>query len=125
MRNGSSSRPSSTCGRPSRPSREARPVHVVCAGTDGLVSFEDSLLAGALHWGFPVPPESANDQALLAALAWDRARAHFDEKFLATGRGGRRVREIGLEVDLVDASRIDRFDLVAELRRDPLRIVRA
>src|SRR5205823_2818049 len=27
---------------------DARPVHIVCAGTDGGISFEDALLAGAL-----------------------------------------------------------------------------
>src|SRR4051794_34353966 len=27
---------------------DGRPVHLVCAGTDGAISFEDSLLAGAL-----------------------------------------------------------------------------
>jgi hypothetical protein len=35
------------------------------------------------------------------------------------------VRSLGLEQDIFDAADINRFDLVAELRRDPLRIVAA
>jgi hypothetical protein len=44
---------------------------------------------------------------------------------LIHGRGGRRVHALGLHADLLEAAQIDRFPIVAELRRDPLRIVRA
>ena len=44
---------------------------------------------------------------------------------LGDGRGGRRVLALGLEADLEDAARIDRFPFAAELLRDPLRIVPA
>jgi hypothetical protein len=42
---------------------------------------------------------------------------------ISTGRGGRRVTELGLLADIRDSAAMDRFELVAELRRDPLRIV--
>ncbi len=37
------------------------------------------------------------------------------DAILAMGRGGRRVREIGLAADITEAARTDRFPLVAEL----------
>jgi 2-phosphosulfolactate phosphatase len=130
--------------------RNGRPVHLVCAGTDGHISFEDSLLAGALAaklWSMRAP--LGNDEALIAASTWNETQ-HDLERFahrpaggpapaavlrddllsglsqiLARGRGGRRVTEIGLEEDIIDAANLDRFNLIAELERDPIRIVRA
>ena len=40
---------------------DGRPIHLVCAGTDGLISLEDTLFAGAI----------AHE---LDARAWDRPR---------------------------------------------------
>ena len=111
-------------------SAESRPIHVVCAGTDGLISLEDSLLAGALLEGILAGGAPANDAGLLALAAWRHGAGRMAaeslslSQILSEGRGGRRVREIGLAPDLEDASRTDRFDLTAELRRDPLRILR-
>jgi 2-phosphosulfolactate phosphatase len=114
-----------------------RPVHVVCSGTEGRISFEDTLLAGVLvrrlrRESPPGDPTSwdGNDETEIAAgldakvvEGVERGRPLAD--FLSLGRGGRRVREIGLAADIDAAARIDRFELVAELRRDPLRVVRA
>ncbi len=108
----------------------ALPIHVVCAGTDGRVSAEDTLLAGALvaslvgDWNIPL----GNDEAVMAGAYWRETAARLDRQplveFLGQGRGGRRVRELELGADLADAARVDRFPLVAEVRRDPLRVVR-
>lgn len=105
------------------------PIHILCAGTDGQISFEDALLAGCLMNtpGFRMEPR--NDEARIVASLWsDCEPTTADEtalgRVLAQGRGGRRVSEIGLAADLLDASALDRLDLVAELKRDPLRIVR-
>jgi 2-phosphosulfolactate phosphatase len=110
-------------------------VHIICAGTDGLVSYEDTLLAGALvehlsRMAHEFTP--ANDSALLAGHAWSDVEARglrlggmrALEGILSRGRGGRRVREIGLGADIAAAAEVD-SRLVTELRRDPLRIVRA
>lgn len=122
------------------------PVHLVCAGTDGQVSLEDSMFAGALahdldSWAWEevearglASPEDlettilSNDQAEVAAALWRDTEAGLDEGYLledalADGRGGRRVLEIGRGADLEDAARVDRFAFAAELLRDPLRIV--
>jgi 2-phosphosulfolactate phosphatase len=128
-----------------------RPIHLVCAGTDGQISLEDTLFAGALAqeidaWAWEEVeskalkhPESfegedeavlANDQAEIAASLWRETESIMEEGYsladtLGDGRGGRRVIAIGLERDLEDAAMIDRFPFAAELLRDPLRIVPA
>lgn len=105
---------------------DGRPVHVVCSGTDGRISLEDTVLAGCLASSLLAQGYcSGNDEAEISAAAWHDVETG-DESLserLSRGRGGRRVREIGLAADLEDASRRDRFSVVAELFRDPLRIV--
>ena len=132
---------------------DGRPIHIVCSGTDGLISLEDTMLAGALAqeldiraWdraagaaGEPVlsttavqAPETtlANDSAEIAASLWRETEALVDEGYsladaLGEGRGGKRVRELGQASDIELAARVDRFPFAAELLRDPLRIVPA
>jgi 2-phosphosulfolactate phosphatase len=109
-----------------------RPVHIVCAGTEGFISAEDSLMAGALasHLATYGNVQLANDEAQITASFW-RANTRERDSHLPTsgirrvlqeGRGGHNVIRIGLQADIQDAARVDQFDLVAELHRDPLRI---
>jgi 2-phosphosulfolactate phosphatase len=114
---------------------ERRPIHLVCSGTDGFVSFEDTLFAGQLadelHGS---GPPSGNDSVLIARslirdrwLALDRESLDDDAEFarvLELGRGGKRNLELGLRADVAACARWDRFDLVGELRREPLAVVR-
>jgi 2-phosphosulfolactate phosphatase len=112
-----------------------RPAHIVCAGTEGFISLEDSLLAGALvstltRMAFPSMAEKipiANDEVFITHLEWLGASQTGPVRplaeLLALGRGGRNVKRVGLGADIEAASQVDRFNLVAELRRDPLRIV--
>ena len=123
------------------------PIHIVCSGTDGRISLEDSYLAGALASHLRRAP--GNDEAVMVTNLW---RPHLlyetgatmqaelsgysyilggkprdaHETWLAErispGRGGQRVTAIGLAADLSDATRINRYSVVAELQRDPLRI---
>ena len=129
---------------------DGRPIHLICAGTDGQVSLEDTMLAGALAddldswaWDFaddeadllklgdaPIDTILANDSAEIAAALWHETTALKDEGYplsdsLSDGRGGRRNLELGNDADIEDASRVDRFPFAAELLRDPLRIVPA
>jgi 2-phosphosulfolactate phosphatase len=110
---------------------DGRPVHIVCSGTDGFISFEDSLLAGALAeelWNkFDL---CGNDAAMLALTSWCDIDSQDDSggedillNYLTRGRGGRRLRGLGLAGDIGDAAAVNRFDLTAELLRDPLRVV--
>ena len=99
---------------------------VLCAGTDGQISREDVLLAGALvadrtrrRGHLPL-----NDQAELAVDAWNRVEQSawsFDPvaQVLRTSHGGRHLLDIGLGEDIDLAAQLDRFTVVPEL--DPAR----
>ena len=128
---------------------DGRPIHLVCAGTDGSISLEDSMFAGAIAheidtWAWQesegkanpiareddLPPDTllANDEAEIAASLWRETESIIEEGYsladaLGDGKGGRRVLELGLETDIDDAAYLDRFPFAAELLRDPLRIV--
>jgi 2-phosphosulfolactate phosphatase len=111
------------------------PVHIVCSGTEGHISLEDSLLAGALTaWiaalsiaKYPEGERLGNDEAFLVLSQWLEAERYLKSRplwrLLSVGRGGQNVLRIGRAVDIQDAAVFDRFKLVAELSRDPLRIV--
>jgi hypothetical protein len=43
---------------------------------------------------------------------------------LSRGRGGQNVTRIGLENDIKAAAKVDHLPIVAELAREPLRIVK-
>jgi 2-phosphosulfolactate phosphatase len=112
-------------------------VALVCAGTDGHVTREDTLFAGAVvhELASSVPPlplgegrgEGAgtskfclNDQAEIAADAWRACASHLTGhnllgSALRASRGGRNLIETGQENDIDLAAQIDRFDIVPEL----------
>ena len=115
------------------------PVHIVCAGTEGHISLEDSLLAGALTsqiaevsalW----PGQCSRPSSATTKLSWSSSQWLEVERFLekrssvevaaALGRGGRECAiAIGRErISRTRASSTE-FNLVAELQRDSLRIV--
>jgi 2-phosphosulfolactate phosphatase len=104
---------------------DARPVHIVCAGTDGEVSLEDTLLAGAL---VDFLCEAGGDVRLndAARLAWDCFENHGRvlDGALAVGAGGENLRALGYDADIRAAAQVDRFAIAPELCHDPLRIER-
>lgn len=120
---------------------DAKPIHLVCAGTEGRISYEDTLLAGAFAKHFrDLNMPMGNDEAEIAAGLWARVEDsvwfHSGKKeptgvvnplyhYLTRGQGGRRVLELGLRDDIADAAQLNRPDhqIVAELRREPLRVV--
>ncbi len=100
-------------------------LHVVCSGTDGLISWEDTLLAGALLDRLESASISYNDEALMAVNLWrglgiGRDNSPALANALRRGRGGQQVRGLGLDADIVEAARIDWFDRTAELRQHPI-----
>ncbi|MEX2175157.1 MAG: 2-phosphosulfolactate phosphatase [Pirellulaceae bacterium] len=111
-------------------------VALVCAGTDGHVTREDTLFAGAvaseLASGGREPPETEhttvlNDQAEIAADAWRSAVRDLTRRplgqTLRASRGGRNLIEIGHENDIDLAAQLDRFDIVPELDLRSWRII--
>ncbi len=101
---------------------DERPIHIVCAGTAGEIALEDTILAGALVdflcEEFTV---TLNDSG---RVAWDCFENHRGllEEALQMSHGGAILRRLGYDEDIRAAARVDRFTLVPELRRDPLRI---
>jgi 2-phosphosulfolactate phosphatase len=101
---------------------DGRPIHILCAGTDGEVTLEDTLLAGAL-----VEFLCDNMQAGLndsARLAWDCFENHGRMPLgsLEISQGGVNLKRLGYDEDIRAAAQVDQFALVPELRRDPLRV---
>jgi 2-phosphosulfolactate phosphatase len=99
---------------------DASEVAIVCAGTDGHVTREDTLLAGAIVTDLAQGKLcQLNDQALLAADAWQTAVRLLTDRplgiMLRDSRGGRNLIDTGQENDIDLAAQIDRFDIVPEL----------
>lgn len=119
---------------------DAERIALVCAGTDGQVTREDVLFAGAVVEDLvrhaaagpagpgPLPRPLLNDQAEIAADAWRTAvRLLIDRPLgmtLRDSRGGRNLIEIGHENDIDLAAQIDRYDIVPELNLESWRIAR-
>jgi 2-phosphosulfolactate phosphatase len=101
---------------------DARPIHILCSGTEGEISLEDTILAGAIVDFLSETVEvTLNDSA---RLAWDSYENHGRvlEGALEVSKGGAKLRGLGYDEDIKAALRIDLFNLVPELRRDPLRV---
>jgi 2-phosphosulfolactate phosphatase len=98
---------------------EHRPVHLVCAGTNGRITAEDCLCAGAFAWQlieFDELYEPGNDQARIAIDVY-HANAGADFNLLEALRnsyGGRNLVALGYEADIEHAARCDLFDIVPE-----------
>ena len=87
-----------------------RKVNIICAGTNGEITLEDTLLAGALAAG---RTESVlNDQALLAINLWQPCeqsdnleKAIYDK--LLTSRGGKNLQRVGMVSDIRLCAQLD------------------
>jgi 2-phosphosulfolactate phosphatase len=97
-------------------------VHLLCAGTQGQVSREDVLLAGALVGRIVAadPDTVRNDEAYIAAEVWDLAMGSSNDHarllaHLCNTQGGRNVTKIGLQADIYSAAQIDKFNVSPEL----------
>lgn len=98
-------------------------IHLLCAGTRGEITREDTLLAGAIVERFSrLEPQhiDLNDQAMIAAEAWNCVagdgvtRVELTEALRET-QGGRNVAGIGHVADIETAAHMDKFDVVPEL----------
>ena len=106
-------------------------VHLLCAGTDGEVSREDVLLAGAIADDLGRrhgDPARLNDQGEIAADTWRSTELDITGRDLLAGAlrrslGGQNVLELGMERDIDVAAHIDKFPIVPELDRANWRIV--
>jgi 2-phosphosulfolactate phosphatase len=102
--------------------QETRPIHLLCAGTAGQVTLEDTVLAGAMvDYLCEVSEIEVNDGG---RLAWDCFENHGALLLgaLEVSHGGANLRRLGYDDDIRTAAAVDKFALVPELRRDPLRV---
>src|SRR5438093_1458031 len=79
---------------------DPRPIHIVCAGTEGEVSLEDTLLAGALvEYLCQLGEVQVNDGA---RLAWDCFENHGRVLLgaLEVSQGGAILRRLGYDDDI-------------------------
>jgi 2-phosphosulfolactate phosphatase len=108
-------------------------IHILCSGTDGRESDDDTLLAGMLvdrlqrrdGLGYLLNAQAMTAQemwlhrfALPLALGAERLEAERLAEALHDTPGGRNLAALGLDEDILAAARIDRFAIVPEL--DPL-----
>ncbi|HEV3203193.1 MAG TPA: 2-phosphosulfolactate phosphatase [Gemmataceae bacterium] len=101
---------------------EGSPVHILCAGTDGEPTLEDTLLAGAFVDRLCDMGEvRINDSA---RLAWDCFENHGRMLLgaLEISKGGANLKKLGYDEDILAAAQVDQFALVPQLLRNPFRI---
>jgi 2-phosphosulfolactate phosphatase len=105
--------------------RDYQHVHLVCAGTEGQVTLEDVLLAGALVWRCQTTHggEPGDDDSVLALQLWRSwfpneavqdcmpSAGDLSRRFRET-RGGRNLLKLGLDADLERCARIDSLSVV-------------
>jgi 2-phosphosulfolactate phosphatase len=103
-------------------------VHLVCAGTDGVVTAEDVLAAGAILDAAASDPDAAGDDLDPAALAARDAfrglvAAHSPDpsaalvRAFAAAPGGTNLVTLGMAGDLAICARIDALAIVPRLDR--------
>jgi len=102
--------------------RDRTAVHLVCAGTDGVVSAEDLLGAGAILDAAGVEDRGDElDPAARAALAWYRDLAARDDvpaalvEAFARSPGGANLLALGLGADLSRCAAVDALAVVPRL----------
>jgi 2-phosphosulfolactate phosphatase len=101
-------------------------VDIVCAGTDGEISREDVLLAGAIVARLTRDATwVVNDQATIARDAWITVVAGTDATTpctaligaLRASKGGRNLVHLGMDHDIEQAAEVDRFAMVPRVDR--------
>ena len=98
-------------------------IHLVCAGTDGEITREDALCAGAIvrqivgsraiaaDADFKLNDEASMCADLYSTTVADPAALH---EALRASRGGRNLVAIGFDEDIRQSARLDLFDLIPQ-----------
>lgn len=105
------------------------PVHLVCAGTNGKITVEDTLGAGAIAQGLAdavnEPIDDWTDDQLQIAVRLYRDATKSPEAFrmaMRNSSGGRNCRRLGFDDQIDRAAAFDLFDIVPEYHAETGRI---
>lgn len=98
---------------------DGRPIHLVCAGTDGAISTDDALCAGAIATGIWAarkwPKWFGDELRLVMDLFTCRCQPMREVvNTLRESQGGRNLISLGMDADIDRAARWDLFRLVPE-----------
>lgn len=95
-------------------------VVLLCSGTDGELSLEDTVGAGAIIDGIlsQLPSARLTDGAAIAHRLFLASRQSLRDT-LASSQGGRNVVAAGLEPDIDFAARLDALDIVGQITAQP------
>ena len=101
---------------------DGRPVHLVCAGTDGFITAEDVLFAGSIAQAVRDRREDTSipdDETQLALALWQTVLQDPVKtlQVLRDSRGGLNLIELGYDQDIVRCATYDLFGLVPEYDR--------
>jgi 2-phosphosulfolactate phosphatase len=94
---------------------------LLCSGTEGRVSLEDVLGAGAVMdavRGRGVEVELVSDSAQLANFVFLSRRGEL-EATLAGSRGGHNIQRAGLTADIAFCAKVDSLGVVGEVKGEP------
>ena len=100
--------------------QESERVELICAGTDGEVTREDVLFAGAIVSRLTSSPIETNDSGRLALDAWNNiggdqlSPVELTEELRAS-QGGQNLIQIGMDADIRLAAEIDAATIVPRL----------
>ena len=102
-----------------------RDVTLLCSGSDGAPSLEDTLGAGAvLHALQQRTDVTVNgDSARMALRLFEGCRDRLPS-VLSDTHGGHNIRRVKLDADIAFAARLDVFDVVGRVSDNPLRVAR-
>ncbi len=101
-----------------------KPIDLICAGTDGAITLEDCLYAGAVAQRVinrrEIPEQHCDDTTRLCLALYNQAvnkkTEPVDLQILSAfknSQGGRNLLKLGMESDLSLCSQLDRLDIVA------------
>ncbi len=98
---------------------DSRPIHLVCAGTDGIISTDDALCAGAIAtgvWAARNWPKWVDDELRLVMDLFTCRCQPMREvvNTLRESHGGCNLISLGLEADIDRAARWDLFRIVPD-----------
>lgn len=96
--------------------QEAEPVHLVCAGTDGKITLEDCLFAGALAGGLISHGESfaMNDATRLCLNLYHMSIQHKEGILLRLleSQGGQNLQQLSMQDDVTYCAQVDLLENV-------------